>query len=280
MSRARPKSQILATLWSVNRTFLAATSLWMHYETDRVVNTIITETKAKTHSETENINRILPLPLLMTGLKWFPTNSCSHMLMTILVLLPMFCSINLSAQSLTFLAARKSRPWATSKENFRRSSMSSGQSTFSSHKVSWQHEIRHYTNITEVNLFFFFSFLTLLMNNNKFWLENTLYLEMFPYLPAGRVSSPSRCLKKSWRSHCHWNHYHHQRPFLDPHQPPPDFTSLWWLPPDEVPLSANVLVFACVLHGVLHVHDKVDKCLCLMTKEVQQVTETAVLCYH
>lgn len=30
MSRARPKSQILATLWSVNRTFLAATSLWMH----------------------------------------------------------------------------------------------------------------------------------------------------------------------------------------------------------------------------------------------------------
>lgn len=31
MSRARPKSQILATLWSVNRTFLAATSLWMHY---------------------------------------------------------------------------------------------------------------------------------------------------------------------------------------------------------------------------------------------------------
>lgn len=34
-------------------------------------------------------------------------------------------------------------------------------------------------------------------------LKNSLYLEMTPHLLAGRVSSLSRCLKKSWRSHCH-----------------------------------------------------------------------------
>lgn len=33
---------------------------------------------------------------------------------------------------------------------------------------------------------------------------------MTPHLLAGRVSFLSRCLKKSWRSHCHWNHGHNQ----------------------------------------------------------------------
>lgn len=44
------------------------------------------------------------------------------------------------AQSLTFLAARKSRPWATWKENLSKSSMSSGQSTVSSHKETTEEE--------------------------------------------------------------------------------------------------------------------------------------------
>lgn len=50
MSRARPKSQILATLWSVNRTFLAATSRWMHCRYKKHKHTSQTTPKGTSHS--------------------------------------------------------------------------------------------------------------------------------------------------------------------------------------------------------------------------------------
>lgn len=101
-------------------------------------------------------------------------------------------------------------------------------------------------------------------------LKTSLYLEMTPQLLAGKVSSPSRCLKKSWRSHCHWNHCHNQYLRISVFLPPClSRSTILVLPPDEMPLNANIFVFTCIFHGILHIHDKVDKCLCLMAKEVQ-----------
>lgn len=61
-----------------------------------------------------------------------------------------FCCWVFKLKSLTFLAARKSRPWATSKENLSRSSMSSGQSTVSSHSVSSKEKHRDNMKVTKI----------------------------------------------------------------------------------------------------------------------------------
>lgn len=67
---------------------------------------------------------------------------------------------------------------------------------------------------------------------------------------------------------------------LNVHHHQPDQILLGLLPPDEMPLGANVLVLARIFYSVLHIYDKVDKCFRLMAEEVQQVAEAAVLRYH
>lgn len=53
-----------------------------------------------------------------------------------------------------------------------------------------------------------------------------------------------------------------------------------YVPSNELLLTADVLVVAGVLHDVRNVHDKANKRLCLVSEEVEEVTEAAVLCDH
>lgn len=119
--------------------------------------------------------------------------------------------------------------------------------------------------------------------------EKASYLETIPYLSAGWVSSPSTCLKMYWRSHCHcWMKKTKQgdrqrgmsaetniRDCMLFCEQTSHFGNV---PSNKLFLIADVFVVIWVLHDVGNIHNKVDKRLCLLAKEVQEVTKAAVLC--
>ena len=51
-------------------------------------------------------------------------------------------------------------------------------------------------------------------------------------------------------------------------------------PPNKLFLTADVLVVTRFLHNVRNAHDEVLKRLCLLSEEVEEVAEAAVLCDH
>lgn len=152
--------------------------------------------------------------------------------------------------------------------------MSSGQSLLSSHRDSTNQKQVFYT-IQEAEKLV--PFTTLLL-----WSDSNL---KFPYLSAGLVSSPDMCSKTSWRSRCHCKvkkktQQRQDKPSgVGKNGNVPLWILLHW--PSNVPLLvADVFVVMGVLHDLRNIHNQVHKRLCLLAKEVQQVSQAAVLCDH